>query len=153
MSSYLDTIIAPGEHIVYVGKLSMFSIAGAISGGVMLIALGAVVAVMANPLVGALVGVAGLLILAGGLVRRASTEVAVTNRRIIVKHGFIRRDTIEMALNKVESVRVEQSVMGRLLDYGSIIVVGTGSTLDPITFIARPIQFRQALQAATDGNN
>jgi uncharacterized membrane protein YdbT with pleckstrin-like domain len=55
-----------------------------------------------------------------------------------------------MNLAKIESVRVEQSVMGRLFGFGSIIVTGTGSTMDPIRFIADPIAFRQAIQAATD---
>ncbi len=81
---------------------------------------------------------------------RSSTELAVTDRRIIAKFGFIRRSTVELNLTKIESVRVEQSVAGRIFGYGSIIVTGTGSTMDPIAFIADPIRFRQAVQAATD---
>jgi uncharacterized membrane protein YdbT with pleckstrin-like domain len=92
----------------------------------------------------------GVLIIAAALVRRSSTELAVTNRRVIAKFGLVARSTVEMNLAKIESVRVEQTVMGRLLGYGSIIVTGTGSTMDPIRFIANPIAFRQAIQAATD---
>jgi uncharacterized membrane protein YdbT with pleckstrin-like domain len=84
------------------------------------------------------------------MIRRASTELAVTTRRVIAKFGFISRSTVELNLAKIESVRVEQTVTGRIFNYGSIIVTGTGSTMDPIPFIADPIRFRQAIQSATD---
>ena len=54
------------------------------------------------------------------------TEIAVTNRRIIYKRGFINRHTEEMNMDKVASVDVDQSILGRLLDYGTIHVIGTG---------------------------
>ena len=101
----------------------------------------------------ALAGIAaalGVLVIVVALVRRSSTELAVTNRRVIAKFGLIARSTVEMNLAKIESVRVEQTVLGRLFGFGSIIVTGTGSTMDPIRFIADPIAFRQAIQAATD---
>jgi uncharacterized membrane protein YdbT with pleckstrin-like domain len=92
----------------------------------------------------------GVLLIVVALVRRSSTELAVTNRRVIAKFGLIARRTIEMNLAKIESVRVEQTIMGRLFGFGSIIVTGTGATMDPIQFIAQPIAFRQAIQQATD---
>lgn len=79
--------------------------------------------------------------------RRWTTEIAVTSRRIIFKVGFIRRRTIEMNMEKVESVDVNQSVLGRVFDYGDILVRGTGSSLEPFHNIETPIQFRNSILA------
>ena len=146
--SYVETIVGPGEHVVYSGKVSLLSILSSLIGGVLLIALGIGLALI-NPF-GALAVVLGVIVIAAALIKRASTELAVTNRRVIAKFGFIRRSTVELNLAKVESIRVEQSVLGRIFNYGSIVVTGTGSTMDPIPFIANPIGFRQAVQGATD---
>ena len=71
-----------------------------------------------------------------------TTEIAVTNRRIIFKQGFIRRSTMEMHMDKVESVDVEQSIMGRLLDYGTVSVRGVGTGFEPLKNIAAPLDLR-----------
>lgn len=156
MARYVETIIGPGEHIVHVGRLSLWAILSSLLGGTFLIVLA--IALLLMP-VGSpdvmhwLSGIAaalGVLVIVIALVRRSSTELAVTNRRVIAKFGLVARSTVEMNLAKIESVRVEQTVMGRLLGFGSVIVTGTGSTMDPIPFIANPIAFRQAIQAATD---
>ncbi len=78
---------------------------------------------------------------------RWTTEVAITDKRIIFKRGFIRRDTIEMSLDKVESVDVQQSLLGRLFDYGDIIVRGTGSGFAPLKTIDSPLEFRSHVTA------
>jgi hypothetical protein len=148
VASYVETIVGPGEQVVHVGRVSLWSIASSLIGGVLLILIGIGLAI-AHPL-GAVVSALGVLVIVVALVRRASTELAVTTHRVIAKFGFISRRTIEINLSKIESVRVEQSVAGRIFNYGSIIVTGTGSTMDPIPFIADPIRFRQAIQSATD---
>jgi uncharacterized membrane protein YdbT with pleckstrin-like domain len=79
--------------------------------------------------------------------KRWTTEVAVTDRRIIYKQGFINRHTVEMNMDKVESVDVDQTVFGRLFDYGDITVRGTGSGIEPLRKIDSPIQFRNAVTA------
>jgi len=71
-----------------------------------------------------------------------TTEIAVTNRRIVYKEGFISRNTVEMHMDKVESVDVEQSIMGRILDYGDVIVRGTGTGFEPLKRIAAPLELR-----------
>ncbi len=71
-----------------------------------------------------------------------TTEIAVTNRRVIYKQGFIRRDTNEMNLDKVESVQVKQSVLGRLLDYGDVTIIGTGEGETELHMIAGPLELR-----------
>ena len=149
MASYVETIVGEGEKILYEGKVSLFSILPAIIGGGLLVIVGLAASIAAGPL-GVILIALGALALAVGFIKRSSTELAVTNRRVIAKFGLVRRSTVEINLSKIESVRVEQTVMGRLLGYGSIFVTGTGSTMEPIPYIADPIRFRQAVQAATD---
>ena len=73
---------------------------------------------------------------------RWTTEIAVTNRRVIFKEGFIRRNTVEMHMDKVESVDVDQSVPGRIFGYGTIVIHGTGSSTEPLRMIESPIALR-----------
>jgi uncharacterized membrane protein YdbT with pleckstrin-like domain len=75
------------------------------------------------------------------------TEIAVTDRRVIVKTGLIRRHTAEMNMDKVESVTVYQSVLGRLLGYGSVHVRGTGEGLGHLDYISSPILLRNMITA------
>ena len=75
------------------------------------------------------------------------TEIAVTDRRVIVKTGLIRRHTAEMNMDKVESVTVYQPVLGRLLDYGSVHVRGTGEGLGHLDYIKSPILLRNTITA------
>jgi len=78
--------------------------------------------------------------------QRRLSEFVVTNRRIIIKTGFIARSTLEMNLSKIESVNVEQSVAGRIFNYGSITIIGTGGTRETFHNISRPLDFRKAFQ-------
>jgi uncharacterized membrane protein YdbT with pleckstrin-like domain len=71
-----------------------------------------------------------------------TTEIAVTNLRVIYKTGFIRRRTNEMNMDKVESVRVDQSILGRLLDYGDVTIVGTGEGEEELRTVSMPIKLR-----------
>ena len=149
MANYVETIVGPGEKVLYVGKVSLLSILPSLIGGLILIFIGTVLAVGTAGL-GLILSVLGVIPIVVSLIRRNATELAVTSRRVIAKFGLIRRSTVELNLSKVESIRVEQSVPGRLFDYGSIIVTGTGSTMEPIRYISNPIGFRQAVQSATD---
>src|SRR3954449_7701582 len=95
---------------------------------------------------------AGLAVIALGFLFREwftwwTTEIAVTNRRIIYKEGFIRRNTVEMHMDKVESVDVDQSILGRLFDYGDVIIHGTGAGLEPLPYIDHPLELRNHITA------
>ena len=79
-------------------------------------------------------------------IQRALSEFVITNRRIIIKTGFIARSTFEMNLSKIESVNVDQSVSGRIFNFGSITIIGTGGTKETFHNIARPLEFRKAFQ-------
>ena len=85
------------------------------------------------------------LTIAAWLIRWLS-EYVITNRRIVIKTGFVARSTFEMNLSKIESVNVDQSVMGRILNYGSITIIGTGGTRETFHNIAKPLAFRKAFQ-------
>ena len=77
------------------------------------------------------------------------TEIAVTNRRIIYKKGLIRRQTNEMNMDKVESVQIDQSILGRMLDYGDVTILGTGEGFDSLRTIASPIELRNSITGTT----
>jgi len=75
-----------------------------------------------------------------------TSEFGITNKRVIVKVGFIRRNSLEVLLNKVEGIQVSQGVLGRILGFGSITVSGTGGTKDPFHKIDSPLEFRRKVQ-------
>ena len=157
--SYLRSNLVPGEQVIHQTRLHWIVMLGNLLAGCVLMAGGAVLFYYASNQAGfeiatihvmqgtavALV-VAGLVAILAGLVRRNATEMAVTNRRVIVKTGLISRRTIEILLNKVESIEVSESTLGRLLGYGAIIVVGTGGSTEPFRRIAHPLTFRSRLQ-------
>jgi uncharacterized membrane protein YdbT with pleckstrin-like domain len=78
--------------------------------------------------------------------KRWLSEFVITNRRIVIKEGFIARRTFEMNLSKIETVNVDQTVIGRVLNFGSITIIGTGGTRETFHNIARPMAFRKAFQ-------
>jgi uncharacterized membrane protein YdbT with pleckstrin-like domain len=73
------------------------------------------------------------------------TEIAVTDRRVIYKKGLVRRQTNEMNMDKVESVKINQSILGRLLDYGDVTILGTGEGFETLRTIASPIELRNSI--------
>jgi uncharacterized membrane protein YdbT with pleckstrin-like domain len=80
------------------------------------------------------------------VIDRWQSEFVITNRRIIIKTGFIARRTVEMNISKIESVNVDQSIIARILGYGSITIIGTGGTRETFHNISKPIEFRKAFQ-------
>lgn len=81
------------------------------------------------------------------LIDRLTSEFAITNKRVIIKIGLISRHVLEMNLSKVESINVDQTVLGRMLGFGSITVVGTGGTRELFHNIADPLEFRRQFQS------
>jgi uncharacterized membrane protein YdbT with pleckstrin-like domain len=86
-----------------------------------------------------------------GLMRRNATEMAVTNKRVIVKSGLASRRTIELLLARIESIAVEEPAMGRILGYGTVIVRGTGGTPEVFPQISHPLAFREQVQRQIAG--
>lgn len=91
--------------------------------------------------------VVAAILLAVGVLKRSATEMAVTNKRVIVKSGIASRRTIEILLSRIESIAVEEPALGRLLGYGTVIVRGTGGTPEVFERIAHPLEFREQVQS------
>jgi hypothetical protein len=157
--SYLTSTLVPGEVVVYQTRLHWIVMLSNLVTALALFAVGGVLLwyetthpgfnrtteVGMESTSAVLIG-CGLLALLAGAVRRNATEMAVTNRRVVVKTGLVRRKTIEMLLNKVESIEVRESTWGRILGFGAIVVVGTGGSTEPFSKISRPLVFRSRLQ-------
>jgi uncharacterized membrane protein YdbT with pleckstrin-like domain len=148
MASYVDSVLMKGEEVIHRGKVSMLSFLPAFVGGGLLLLVG--ISTPSGTGFGGIYLLLGALWIGVALLRRLTTELAVTNKRLIAKAGLISRNTVELNLSKVESVRVSQSILGRILGYGSIVVGGTGSTHAPVRFISHPMAFKQAVTTATD---
>jgi membrane protein YdbS with pleckstrin-like domain len=150
---YVRRVLLPGETIVYATRLHPVVYWRAI----LLLIIAIIFAVSAwytiqNQNLGLALAIAGaifaLLALSsalGAFIRRASTELAVTDQRVIYKTGLLARHTLEMNRGKVESVTVDQTVSGRLSGYGTVVVRGVGSAFEPIRNIADPLTFRNYL--------
>lgn len=136
--SYVDNALIRGESVVARASISWWAMLPSTIIAVILIAT----------LVLAPVGILLLIISA---LRIWSTELAVTNKRVIAKFGLIRRNTIELRLDRIEGLRVNQGILGRIFNYGSVVVTGTGGTQEPIPAISRPLDFRRlCLEASED---
>jgi len=92
----------------------------------------------------------GLLFVAIAVINVLTTELVITNKRVIAKFGLISRKTVELKNTKVESVQVNQSVMGRILNFGSVVVSGAGGPQAPIPNISAPLVFRTKLNEITE---
>jgi hypothetical protein len=84
-----------------------------------------------------------------GIAKRNATEMAVTNKRVLIKTGMASRRTLDLMLSRVESIGVEETVVGRVLGYGTVVVRGTGGTPEAFVMIAHPQEFRRAVQEQT----
>ena len=127
MASYIEGALTKDEVIQYEGRISLWSLTHLIVLGVLLI-----------PLYGI-----GLILLIMAFVRYKTTELAFTNKRVIAKFGFISRQTIELYIPKVESIQVHQGILGRIFNYGSLIISGAGNPQAPIPGISDPMAFRR----------
>lgn len=149
--SYVKRVLQPGEEIKHVSQLHwIVYLPGFVFLIVGLFGLILFIPTQSSPIPSVFMGLAfifGLLGIFWAWFERLTTEIAVTNRRIIYKRGFIRRYTTEMNMDKVESVHVDQSFWGRILDYGTIIVRGTGTGIEPLHKIDSPLEFRNFVTA------
>lgn len=155
--SYIEATLVPGETLVYETRLHWIVMLRHILLGLLLLAGGGALLhyLFKQPRPGnehfveggaAALLLCGIVAIVAGMVRRNATEMAVTTRRVVVKQGLVNRKTIEMLLNKIETIEVNEPMAGRMLGYGSITMIGTGGTSEPFHRIAHPLQFRGAVQ-------
>jgi uncharacterized membrane protein YdbT with pleckstrin-like domain len=145
--SYVDRVLQPGEEIRYRASIHWITYLPGlalllVSGILWILAPEAGFAHTLVQLLAALAAAGGAILLVRAWFNWWITEIAVTNRRIIYKTGFIRRETNEMHMDKVESVRVDQSILGRIFDYGDVNVLGTGEGFEPLKKVDAPIELR-----------
>ncbi len=133
MASYIESNLGRDEHIIYRGQVSWPS-------QLPLLILG----ILTLPLI------IGIYFIALAIINVYSTELALTNKRVLAKFGFIRRSTIEINTSRIESISVNQGMIGRLFNYGSIVIQGTGGSQAPIPYINSPLQFRSHVNAHID---
>jgi uncharacterized membrane protein YdbT with pleckstrin-like domain len=158
MGRYIDDILQPGEKVLYSTNAHWIFFLPAIV--LWLVAAALFVAsgmIPAGPLVlvcmslAAIVAIVALYKTATAWFHRWTTETDVTNFRVVHKTGFVKRQTFEMSVDKVESVDVNQSILGRVLNYGDVTVLGVGEGGKTLNTIASPLAFRNAITARPAG--
>jgi uncharacterized membrane protein YdbT with pleckstrin-like domain len=156
--SYVERVLQPGETLLHKSKLhwliylpvlpflAILALGLALYSAMQGSAADANAALLPQGLLA--VGAVGTIITwLRAWIRRVSTELAVTDRRVIFKRGLIRRHTVEMNMDKVESVDVDQSILGRIFNYGDVTVRGTGASIEPLRMIGDPLHFRSRVTA------
>jgi uncharacterized membrane protein YdbT with pleckstrin-like domain len=158
MGRYIDDILQPGEKVLYSTNAHWIfflpAIIGWILAAVLLVASGFVPAgppALVCLSLAAIAAIAALYKTATAWFHRWTTETDVTNFRVVHKTGFIKRQTFEMSVDKVESVDVDQSILGRILNYGNVTVLGVGEGGKTLDMIASPLSFRNAITARPAG--
>lgn len=134
MSSYIESALIKDEAVLYSGKISLWSMTPIFFLGVITLFIYGL----------------GLIFFLLIYIYYKTTELAITNKRIIAKFGFISRKTIEMNISKVESIQVDQSILGRVFNFGTLIISGAGNPQAPIPGISNPLQFRRAFTGGQD---
>ena len=158
--SYVESNLVPGEQVIYETRLHWIVMLPHLVVGILLLDLPAIlllIYVVSRDKIerttlhtieagAAVLLISGAVTMLVGMVRRNATEMAVTNRRVVIKTGLASRKTIEMLLNKVESIEVSETAVGRTLGYGTVVMIGTGGTSEPFHKVAHPLDFRSQVQ-------
>ena len=153
--SYLQHVLQPGEQVRQISSLHWIGYWRGVAAALLAVVAYGLSETRLLPgiwryMAYALALVAVVLLLEQWL-RWWVTEIAVTDRRVIYKKGLIRRHTNEMNMDKVESVQIDQSVLGRLLDYGDVTILGTGEGFETLRTVANPIELRNSITGTLHG--
>src|SRR5258708_5745064 len=148
MGRYIDEILQPGEKVLYSTNAHWIfflpAIIGWIVAGALLVLSGMVPAgppVLICLSLAAISAIAALYRTATAWFHRWTTETDVTNFRVVHKTGFVKRQTFEMSVDKVESVDVNQTILARVLNYGDVTVLGAGESAKSLNTILSPLPF------------
>ena len=158
MGRYIDDILQPGERVLYSTNAHWIFFLPAIAGWVVAIVflvlsrlVTADTPMLLCLLMAAIAAIFALYKTATAWFHRWTTETDVTNFRVVHKTGFIKRRTFVMSLDKVESVDVNQSILGRIMNYGDVTILGVGEGKETIRTIAEPLAFRNSITARPAG--
>jgi uncharacterized membrane protein YdbT with pleckstrin-like domain len=169
--SYARQTLQPGERVLYEGRLHWMLYTGAIAALVVAVIAGGLLWWLATappssaPILALLQEHAGegalvlalilaLAILAAvmswikAFIRRRATEIAITDRRVILKAGILRRRTVEMSRGKIETIKVEQGILGRLFGFGTIELAGTGGDVETLRDVSSPLEVRRLIEVS-----
>lgn len=154
MGRYIDDILQPDEKVLYSSNLHWVvywkGILGWIVAAALFVASGQTLnaTLTATGLIASgVVAVIALYFTVVAWFQRWITETDVTTLRVVHKEGFITRETFEISVDKVASVRVDQSIMGRILNYGDVIIESMGEDEQRIKLVASPLSFRSHITA------
>jgi uncharacterized membrane protein YdbT with pleckstrin-like domain len=158
MGKFVEENLGSGEVVRYTATVSLWSyIFNFVIGGLLaLVTVPVFIGSIFSKSTGFMSSFEGILAVCADLlivwpfIARRFTELVVTDRRFIAKYGLVSTHSIEIRFDKIETVRVSQSLLGKMLNYGDIVVTGTGSTFDPIRNVANAMKFRMALNQAMD---
>lgn len=134
MSNYVEKTLVKDEEVIYTGHLSFWSLTSLIFFGFIGLCLSFATSI----------GLVGLVLWIIAFGRYKTTELAFTNKRVIAKFGIISQNAIELNIKKVESIQVSQGILGRIFNYGDLIISGVGVSQVPIPGISNPMAFRRA---------
>jgi uncharacterized membrane protein YdbT with pleckstrin-like domain len=141
--TYTDQTSLTGEHVISQGHLHNIIFAPAIC-----LAFAGVIVLSISGTLGLLMIACAIASALGKVIKKITTEIAVTSERVVYKTGLIRRATSEMNVHKVESVLIHQSILGRMLNFGTVIVRGTGQGIEPLYTVAEPLALRRSMLEA-----
>ena len=154
MGRYIDDILQPGEKVLYSTNAHwIFDFPARLAGAAALALLLLSRATITEGIIllclssAAVMAIVALYWTVRAWFHRWTRETDVTNLRVVHKEGFIKRRTFEMSLDKVESVDVNQSILGRILNYGDVTILGVGEGKETIRMIASPLAFRNYITA------
>ncbi|PYN94848.1 MAG: MFS transporter permease [Candidatus Rokuibacteriota bacterium] len=141
---YIESNLLPGEQVVYKAHLHRIIFVKSllvIAVGLLLLAL--------EPRVGGVVILVGLILALPAFIRYKTSEFRITTKRVVIKVGFIQRRTVELLLRQIEAISVDQSLMGRMMSFGTITISGTGGVREVFTDVAAPLDFSHQIQSQT----
>ncbi|MSO83982.1 MAG: PH domain-containing protein [Acidobacteria bacterium] len=141
---YIEKNLLADERVVHKARLHWLIFDKAL----LIIAIG-VGALVVEPTVGVLIVAIGVIVALPPLVSYKTSEFGVTTKRVIIKVGFIQRRTLELLLRQVEAISVDQRIMGRVFNYGTITLSGTGGVREVFEDVAAPLEFRRTIQSQT----
>lgn len=152
MASYVEGSLSVGERVEYRAKVSWLSVLPSlvVGGLFVLLFLTALAGGGTTDGIAAFFLIIGAWFIGRGVLNVLTTELAITNKRVIAKFGLVRRNTVEIKLPKIESVQIHQGVLGRVFNFGSVVVAGAGNPQAPIPGIDAPLEFRKQFAEIQD---